>query len=102
MSKLLELNCAEYRVTSASAGHRHGGSVFSCTLSPVTDETLKALDAAAVSDRRVRLNFPKQPLVLESIVLVRIGRGRVRIAGRVVDPALEFRAPGGPGTDEPR
>ena len=76
--------------------------MFSCTLSPVTDETLKALDAAAVSDRRVRLNFPKQPLVLESIVLVRIGRGRVRIAGRVVDPALEFRAPGGPGTDEPR
>lgn len=102
MGKLLELNCADYRVTSASAGHRGGCSVFGCTLSPVTEETLKALDAAAASDQRVRLNFPKQPVVLESIVLVRIGRGRVRIAGRVVDPPPELPTPGGLGTDEPR
>ena len=85
MAKPLELNCADYRVTSASIGHRGSDSVFSCTLSPVTDEVVEALDDAAFSCRRVRLAFPKHPLVLESIAVVRVGRRRIRIAGRVVD-----------------
>jgi hypothetical protein len=85
VTKALELNCLDYHVTSPSIGHSGGGSVFECTLSPVTDETLAELEAAARSNRRIRFGFPKQPLLLESIEVVPIGRGRVRIAGRVVD-----------------
>ena len=86
MSKPLELNCADYRVTAASIGHGRDGAVFRCTIGPVTDELLRALDDAARSADPVRLVFPKQPLLLERIQVKRIEPGRVRIAGRVVDP----------------
>ena len=87
MSKPLELNCADYRVTAASIGHGRSGAVFRCTISPVTDEMLKALDAAARSEDVIRLIFPKQPLLLERIQVKRVEPGGVRISGRVVDPA---------------
>ena len=86
MAKPFELNCSDYQVKAASIGHGRGGAVFRCTISPVTDEVLKALDAAARSEDVVRLVFPKQPLLLERIQVKRIEPGRVRIAGRVVDP----------------
>jgi len=86
VSKPLELNCADYRVTAASIGHGRDGAVFRCTIGPVTDELLRALDDAARSADPVRLVFPKQPLLLERIQVKRIEPGRVRIAGRVVDP----------------
>jgi hypothetical protein len=83
--KPYELNCADYHVNSASIGHGRGGSVFRCTLSPVTDEVLQALDDAVRSNRMIRFVFPKQPLVIESIEVVRLQPGHVRIAGRVVE-----------------
>jgi hypothetical protein len=85
LTKPLELNCADYHVTSPSIGHGGKGAVFECTLSPVTDETLAALKDAVLSNRRIRFGFPKQPLLLESIEVVPMGPGLVRVAGRVVD-----------------
>jgi hypothetical protein len=83
--KPFELNCANYHVKAASIGHGRGGSVFRCTLSPVSDEVLEALDDAVRSNRMIRFVFPKQPLVLESIEVVRLEPGRVRISGRVFE-----------------
>jgi hypothetical protein len=85
LTKALELNCADYHVTSPCIGYGGEGPVFECTLSPVTDETLAALEDAVRSNRRIRFGFSKQPLLLESIEVVPMGPGRVRIAGRVVD-----------------
>jgi hypothetical protein len=59
--------------------------VWEITLSPLTDETLAALDEAVRSNRRIRFGFPKRPLLLESIEVERIGPRRVRIAGVVVE-----------------
>ena len=86
VAKPFELNCADYEVKAASIGHGRAGAVFRCTISPVTDEVLKALDAAATSEDVIRLVFPKQPLLLERIQVKRIEPGRVRLVGRVVDP----------------
>ena len=47
MVKPFELNCSHYEVKSASIGHGRGGSVFRCTLSPVTDDVLEALGVSA-------------------------------------------------------
>ena len=85
MVKPYELNCADYDIKSASIGHGREGSVFRCTLSPVADDIVDALDEAVRSNRMIRLVFPKQPLVIESIEVVRLEPGRVRIAGRVVE-----------------
>jgi hypothetical protein len=67
-------------------GHGRHGAVFRCTIEPVTDEMLEALDEVARSEDVVRLVFPKQPLLLEKIRIKRVEPGRIRIAGRIVDP----------------
>jgi hypothetical protein len=85
VAKPFDLNSADYEVKSASIGHGPGGAVFRCTLSPVTDETLKELTEAVRSKRVIRFAFPKRPLVLEGIEVVRVAPGRIRIAGRVLD-----------------
>ena len=85
MAKPFDLNSADYDVKAASVGHGRGGAVFRCTLSPVTDETLKELTEAIRSKRVIRFAFPKRPLVLEGIEVVRVAPGRIRIAGRVLD-----------------
>ena len=59
--------------------------MFRCTLSPVTDDVMEALDDAVRSNRMIRFVFPKQPLVIESIEVVRLEPGRIGIAGRVVE-----------------
>jgi hypothetical protein len=83
--KPFELKCADYHVEGASIGHSRSGSVFRCTLSPVSDEVLTSLDEVVRSNRMIRFVFPKQPLVLESIEVVRLEPGRIQIAGRVVE-----------------
>jgi hypothetical protein len=85
LAKPFNLNSADYDVKAASIGHGPGGAVFRCTLSPVTDETLEALTEAVRSKRMIRFAFPKRPLVLEGIEVVRIGPGRVRIVGRILE-----------------
>jgi hypothetical protein len=85
LSKPFELNSADYEVRSASVAHGRGGAVFRCTLSPVTDETLDALTEAIRANRMIRFAFPKRPLVLEGIEVVRLSPGCIRIAGRVLE-----------------
>jgi hypothetical protein len=80
-----ELNCGDYEFKSASVGHGRGGAVFRCTLSPVTDETLKGLTDAIRSNQVIRFAFPKHPLILEGIEVERVAPGSIRIAGRVLD-----------------
>ena len=85
MTKPFELNAADYEVRSASVAHGRGGPVFPCPLSPVTDDTAEALTEAIRAKRMVRFAFPKRPLVLEAIEVVRLSPGRIRIAGRVLE-----------------
>jgi hypothetical protein len=85
LSKPFELNSVDYDVKAASIGHGRGGAVFRCTLSPVSDETLEELTEAIRSKRMIRFAFPKRPLVLEGIEVVRVAPGRVRLAGRVLE-----------------
>jgi hypothetical protein len=81
----VELECADYQIRSASIGHTRAGAVFRCTISPVPDELLDSLDAAARAHETIRLKF-KEPLVLERIEIKRLEPGCVRIVGRIVAP----------------
>lgn len=81
----LELSSGDYRIESASIWRGRDGEVFRCTLTPVTDELLEALDAATRSKRMIRLIFPNHVLGLECIEAIRAEPGCVRIAGRVVE-----------------
>ncbi len=80
----VELKCADYQVSSASMGHTRAGAVFRCTVSPVSDETIELLAAAARAQEMIRLVFPKEPLLLERVDVKRLEPGTVRIVGRIV------------------
>jgi hypothetical protein len=80
----VDVTCADYQVTSASIAHSPGGAVFRCAISPVTDEVVARLDAAARGNGTIRLIFPKEPLVLERVEVKRIEPGRVCIRGEIV------------------
>jgi hypothetical protein len=81
----VELECSEYEVRSASIGHSRGGATFRCTISPLPDDIMDSLDAAARANETIQLNF-KEPLVLERIEVKRLEPGCVRIVGRIVSP----------------
>jgi hypothetical protein len=85
----LELTLADYEVRGASMGHGIQGSSFACTIGPVSDETMAALDRAAVRHETICLLFP-QPLLLELVTLERREPQRVRIAGRISKAAKVF------------
>jgi hypothetical protein len=78
----LELSLADYEVRGASMGHGVGGYSFGCTIGPVSDETMAALDRAATSHGTICLLFP-QPLLLDLITLERKEPQRVRIVGHI-------------------
>ena len=80
----LELKLADYEIRGASVGHGVDGTSFACTIGPVSDETMAALDRAAESHGKVCLLFP-QPLLLELVTLERKEPQRVRIVGRICD-----------------
>jgi hypothetical protein len=80
----VDVTCADYQVTSASIAHSPGAAVFRCTISPVTDQVIARLAAAARANGTIRLIFPKEPLVLERVEVKRIEPGRVRIRGQIV------------------
>jgi hypothetical protein len=81
----IELDCGGYHVKTASVAQNNSGTVFRCTLSAVPDEVLSALEKAARAHGKLRLVFPKQPLVLEHIDVRRIEPESVQIVGRVVE-----------------
>jgi hypothetical protein len=85
MSDDVELNCDDYHVQSASIAKGPSGTVFRCTLGPMTDDVLENLVVAARSQATLRLVFPKQPLLLERIDVKRIEPGSVLIVGQVVE-----------------
>jgi hypothetical protein len=80
----LELKLADYEVRGASMAHGVDGSSFACTIGPVSDETMAALDRAAESHGTICLLFP-QPLLVELVALERREPQRVRIVGRIFD-----------------
>jgi hypothetical protein len=82
----LELKLADYEVGGASLNHGLEGSSFACTIGPVSDETMAALDRAAESHGTICLLLP-QPLLLELVTLERREPKRVRIVGRIFDAA---------------
>jgi hypothetical protein len=84
MTHNIEINCAEYVLKSGSIGHSQAGSVFRCTISPVSDDMADRLDAVARSNGIVRLLFPDEPLLLERVTVERVEAMSVRIVGRIV------------------
>lgn len=85
MAKPFELKCAGYQIKSARIGHGGGGTVFRCTLGPISDDVLEALADAVRAKRVIRFAFPQRPLLLEAVDLRRLDPGFIRIGGRVVD-----------------
>jgi hypothetical protein len=82
----LELKLADYEVRGASMGHGLEGCSFACTIGPVSDETMAALDRAAEGHGTICLLLP-EPLLLELITLERRAPQRVRIVGHIFDAA---------------
>lgn len=82
----LELDCTAHHVTGQSFEPTpHGvGGLFSCSVGPLPNELLAALDEAARTHAPVRLLFNETPLVLEMVTLERKEAHRVRIVGSVV------------------
>lgn len=84
----LELDCTAYQLggqsfTPAPNGAR--GGLFSCSLGPLPDETIAALDKAVRAHTPVCLLFDKHPVLLEMVTLERKEARRVRIVGSVAD-----------------
>ena len=63
-------------------GYGAEGYSFGCTIGPLSDETIAALDRAAESHATICLLFP-QPLLLELVTLERREPQRVRLVGRI-------------------
>ena len=79
----LELNQGHYDVSGASISHGPEGTKFACTLGPLEQETMAALDDAVQSGQLLCLLFP-QPLLLDLLALERKDPHRMRIVGRIV------------------
>jgi hypothetical protein len=81
----LELNFgAGCEVSAASFVPQGDGGTFACSVGPLSDETVAALDRAAHSHTPVRLLFPgDQSVALELVKLERKGPQLIRISGRV-------------------
>jgi hypothetical protein len=84
MTSYVEIDCAHYELNGGSIGHSLAGSVFRCTISPVSGDMLGRLDGAARSNGTVRLLFTGETLLLERVNIERIEPMSVRIAGRIV------------------
>jgi hypothetical protein len=81
----LELDCRD-RVKSASftPGPGGEGGLFSCSIGPVTEETIATLDQAAQTHTLVSLSFSDQPVLLDLVTLERKEPLSIRIVGQLV------------------
>lgn len=87
---MLELDCAPYeveRLMFVPAPNGGEGGLFSCSVGPLPDDMIVALDEAARTRAPVRLLLQRHPLVLDMVTLERKGPQRVRIVGAVRDAA---------------
>jgi hypothetical protein len=82
----LELDCSDYKARERTFAPTPGASdgIFSCSLGPLPEETIAALDWAARVHGRVRLCFGSYAMLLELVALERKPARRVRLSGRVV------------------
>jgi hypothetical protein len=80
----------DYQISAASFAPGPGGGIFSCSVSPMADETVAALDSAIRRRGPVRLLFPgHQAVLLDLVTLERKGPQLIRISGRVVAKGTE-------------
>lgn len=61
-----------------------GSGLFSCSLGPLTEETVGELERAARAEMPIRLKFSEHPLLLDHVTVERRGPHTVRVVGRVV------------------
>ena len=82
----LELHFTDDHLGAASFAPAPGseGGLFSCSIGPLTEETVGALVRAARTKTPLRLRFSERPLLLDHITVERKGPHSVRIVGHVV------------------
>ena len=82
----LELQFTDDHLGAASFAPSPGsdGGLFSCSIAPVTEETVVELERAARAHTPVRLRFSERPLLLDQVTVERKGPHSVRIVGQVV------------------
>ena len=82
----LELHFTDDHLAAATFAPSPGsdGGLFSCSIGPLTEETVSALMRAARTQTPVRLRFSERPLLLDHVTVERKGPHSVRIAGHVV------------------
>ena len=82
----LELHFTDDHLGAASFAPSPGsdGGLFSCSISPVTEETVVELERAARAHTPIRLRFSERPLLLDHVTVERKGPHSVRIVGHVV------------------
>ncbi len=80
-----ELHFGDCKMGTASFAPTPGSSqgLFSCSVGPLSDETIMALERAANAHTPIRLMF-SDPLVLDLVTLERKEPHSVRIVGHVV------------------
>jgi hypothetical protein len=77
-----QVRSASFAPTPGSGGK----GIFSCSVEPLTNEAVAALERAARRHTPIRLMF-KQPMLLDFVALERKGPQSVRIVGEVIyDP----------------
>jgi hypothetical protein len=84
MTRVIDLDCESYEVTSGSIGHGRDGYIFRCTIGPVADDVWSSLDTEARLGATIRLLFPEKPLLLERVDIERVDGVSIRVIGRVV------------------
>lgn len=82
----LELHFTDDHLGAASFAPSPGsdGGLFSCSITPVTEETVVELERAARAHTPIRLKFSERPLLLDHVTVERKGPHSVRIVGHVV------------------
>jgi len=82
----LELQFTDDHLGAASFAPSPGsdGGLFSCSITPVTEETVVELERAARAHTPIRLRFSERPLLLDHVTVERKGPHSVRIVGHVV------------------
>jgi hypothetical protein len=82
----LELHFTDDHLGAASFAPSPGsdGGLFSCSITPVTEETVVELERAARTHTPIRLKFSERPLLLDHVTVERKGPHSIRIVGHVV------------------
>jgi hypothetical protein len=86
----LDLDCRVYEVrgqTFAPAPNGGEGGLFSCSVGPLSEETIAALNEAARTEGPVCLLFNEVSILLRLVTLERKAAQRVRIVGSVAKPS---------------